>query len=87
MWYTIPMKQYILGALALAFGIFMVIKSEAFLRVCGRIDWAEEHFSNSGGSRLMYKLMGIIVIIFALLAVTGQFGDVAGGALKKLFVR
>lgn len=81
------MKQFILGALALAFGIAMVVKSEGFLNFFGRIDWAEEHLPTSGGSRLMYKLMGLVIITLALLAITGQFGDVAGGAVIKLFVR
>jgi len=81
------MKQFLLGAAALALGIVMVIKSESFLNLFGRMDWAEEHLANSGGSRLMYKIIGIIFIFLGLLAVTGQFGDVAGGAVKKLFVR
>ncbi len=81
------MKQYILGTLGLLLGIAMVLKTDVFLRSFGRIDWFEEHLATSGGSRAGYKIIGVVFILMALLALTGQFGALAGGALKKIFVR
>lgn len=84
--YNNYMKQYILGTLGLLLGIVMVVKTDILLRNFGRIDWFEEHLAMSGGSRAGYKIIGIIFILMALLALTGQFGSVAGGVLKKIFV-
>lgn len=80
------MRQYILGALGMALGMTMVIKSEWFLRQLGRIDWAEEHLASSGGSRAAYKLLGLLFIFLSLLALTGQFESLGGNMLKKIFV-
>ena len=77
------MKQFILGALATAAGIFMVIKTDVFLRMFGSMRWAEEKLS--GGSRSGYKLIGLLIIAMGLLAVTGMFGGLARGALTTIF--
>lgn len=80
------MKQYILGSLGLLLGAVMVIKTDIFLRSFGRIDWFEEHLASSGGSRAGYKIIGILFVLFSLMALTGQFSSFAGGVLQKIFV-
>lgn len=65
--------KYFLGFLVIALGIFMVIKTEWMLQNFGRIDWAEEKFAFSGGSRLMYKLIGLVFIFGTLMFWTGGF--------------
>jgi len=66
------MTKYIIGILIVAFGILMVIKTEWFLRFTGKIAWAEDKLGSEGGTRLFYKLLGIIGIIIAILIMTGH---------------
>ena len=41
-----------------------------------RPDWIfEEHLHGEGGSRLGYKLLGILLIFLGILAITGMIGD------------
>ncbi len=63
--------NYIFGVLAIVLGAILVIKSEWFLQNFGSIDWAEQHMGTSGGTRLMYKLIGIAIILASLMAMTG----------------
>ncbi len=58
------------GLVGLAVGFVLVWKSEWFQVNIGSIQWAEEHFGTSGGSRLMYKLIGILIIIISFLVIT-----------------
>jgi hypothetical protein len=86
LWYNGPM-QVILGAIAVAAGIFVVIKTDSLMRTFGRMGWAEKYLATSGGSRTGYKLLGIAAIFFGLMAMVGLFSGFAGGFLTKLFVR
>lgn len=75
--------KYVISILAIALGTVLVIKTEWFYQNFGSIRWAEEHLG--GGSRLMYKLVGIAIIIIAVLGVTGQLGAVVLGIFGRLF--
>ena len=63
--------KYIIAILAITVGIFLVIKTEWFIENFGRSAWAEEKLG--GGTRLLYKLIGIAVIILKLMVLTGGF--------------
>lgn len=65
------MIKYILYLGAIVVGSIMVIKSEWFLQNFGSIAWAEQHLGTEGGTRLAYKLMGIILIVGSLMIATG----------------
>jgi len=64
----------------------MVIKTEWLLSAFGRSSWAEANLSGSGGTRTLYKLIGILFIIIAMLAMTGMLGNVVLGIFGRLFV-
>lgn len=66
--------QILAGFIMIVVGAFMVIKSEALLNIFGRIDFFEKYLGTEGGSRLGYKLIGILVIFFGILMVTGLVG-------------
>ncbi len=68
------MSQIILGVFITAAGIGLVVKTEWFLENFGRIEWFEQKLGSEGGSRLGYKLLGIIVLIFGIIMMTGS-GD------------
>ena len=62
------------GFVILVIGAFLVIKSEAMLSSFGRIEFFERHLGTEGGSRLGYKLIGILVIFIGILIMTNMIG-------------
>ena len=79
--------HYFIGIVCVGIGILLVLKSDWFLYNFGTIPWAEEHLGTSGGSRLMYKFIGIIAIFIGFLLVTNMFNDFLMGTVGKLFIR
>ena len=75
--------KWFIGILFIALGIFMVLKSDWILSFFGRNAWAESKLGAEGGSRLFYKLIGIGLIVFAFLLMTGIFTSF----LDKIFNR
>jgi len=73
------------GLAATAVGLHLVIKTEWYLENFGAIDWAEQKFATSGGSRFFYKLIGIIIIMVGFLAMTGMLGGFVMGTAGRLF--
>jgi len=69
----------------MALGAILVIKTEWFLENFGRIDWAEEHLGVEGGSRLMYKIIGILFIVGSFLGMTGMLGEIFISIFGKAF--
>ncbi len=72
---------FIIGVIIFAVGLSLIIKTEWYLSNFGRIDFFEQHLGLEGGSRLGYKLLGMLVIFIGLLAITGMIG----GFLKWFF--
>ena len=79
--------NYFFGTILTAVGIFFVLKTEWFLENFGTINWAEENMGSSGGSRLAYKLIGIALVFFGFLLITGMMGGFLMGTIGKLFIR
>jgi hypothetical protein len=66
------MGHIILGIIMTAAGTYLVIKTEWFLNNFGRLSWFEEKLGSDGGSRLGYKLIGIVVIFIGIIVLTGS---------------
>jgi len=79
--------KYFLGLLAIAFGTILIIKTEWFIQNFGTNAWAEQHLGSSGGSRLLYKLIGLAIIFIAMMGVTGLLGGFIMATFGKLFIR
>ncbi len=77
--------KYFLGLLGLAIGIFLVVKTEWFIQNFGNSAWAEEHFGTSGGTRTLYKLIGLAIIFIAMMGMTGLLGGFIMGTVGRLF--
>jgi len=73
---------YVFGILIIIVGAFMVIKTEWFVSSFGYSGWAEEKLGG-GGTRTMYKLLGIAAI---LLSLTGMLGEVIIKVFGRMFV-
>lgn len=76
--------KYFVGLIVVLIGCAMVIKTEWFLENFGRSEWAEEKLGG-GGTRLMYKLLGILGIILSILGVTGALGEILTSLFSTLF--
>ena len=59
--------HFIIGIIILALGFLIVTKSSWLLNNFGRISFFEQHLGTSGGSRLGYKLLGIIILFIGFL--------------------
>jgi hypothetical protein len=77
--------KYIIGILAVILGTWMVIKTEWLIENFGTNAWAEQHLGADGGSRLMYKLIGLAIIIIAMLGMTGLLGGIIMSIFSSLF--
>lgn len=79
------MGKYIVGLIAIVIGVFLIIKTEWFIENFGTNAWAEEHMGTSGGTRMMYKLVGLAIIFVAMMGVTGLLGNFIMATFGKLF--
>lgn len=77
--------KYILGIMVIAVGIFMIIKTEWIVENFGTSDWAEANMGTSGGSRLLYKLIGLALIFGSMMMMTGMLGEIFISIFGRLF--
>ena len=76
--------HFIIGIIILIFGFVIIHKSEWILNNFGRISFFEERFATSGGSRLGYKLIGIIMLFIGFLFFTNMIGNFLEWATSPL---
>lgn len=74
----------IAGLILLALGFVIVLKSEWLLSNFGRIAFFEAKLGTEGGSRLGYKLIGIVIIFIGILVLTNMISDFALWVLSPL---
>jgi hypothetical protein len=77
--------NFIQGLLIAAVGFLLVWKSNWLLNNFGRIGWAEQHLGSEGGSRLMYKLLGFIIIVAGFFYATNLGGIFIKWIANSLF--
>ncbi len=68
--------KYFYSFLAIIIGFLLVKYSNWIVTNFGYIDWAEEHLGTMGGSRLMWKLIGLAFIIGAFLVISGLMNNI-----------
>ncbi len=64
----------IVGLVIIIIGVLMVLKTEALLNMFGRIEVFDRYLGTEGGSRLGYKIIGMIVIFIGILVMTNLIG-------------
>ena len=64
----------IIGLIIMDIGFTFIAKTEWFLSNFGRVSWFEAHLATSGGSRLGYKLLGMIIVFIGLLFAINLIG-------------
>ena len=62
----------ITGLLLISGGSLMVIKTEWLVQNFGRLAWFEEKLGSEGGSRLGYKLIGLVIVFIGIIVLTGN---------------
>ncbi len=77
--------KFLYGFLAIGVGVVLVLKSEWLVENFGRIDWAEQHLSTEGGTRIFWKLVGIAIIFISFLAMAGAFNAPLTNIFGKSF--
>lgn len=76
--------QIVFGIVIFVVGTSLVLKTEWYLQTFGRIAWFDEKLGSEGGSRLGYKLMGVLVLFIGLVMMTGSGDSFFGWALSPL---
>jgi len=62
----------------------MVVKTEWLINNFGRIAWFEEKLGADGGSRLGYKLIGLLAAFIGIIVMTGSGDDFLGWLVSPL---
>jgi len=79
------MARIIFGLIGTAIGILITVQSENMLKAFGRVPSAEKYLGFEGGSRLFYKLLGILIATIAILYMTGLLQSMVVGFFGPLF--
>lgn len=77
--------RIILGILGTVIGLVLIVKTEWFIENFGHIGWAEEKLGTEGGTRLFYKLIGILFIFLAFTYMTGMWQGFMMATVGRLF--
>lgn len=73
--------NYVIGGIVIIVGAILVIKTEWIYNFTGPIDWAETHLGTDGGTRLLIKIIGLILILGTFMTLTGCTTSL----LRKIF--
>lgn len=79
-----PILRVLLGIAVMAVGGGIVYKTDLLRSWLGNVDWAEEHLG-SGGTRLFYKLAGVMVCFIGIMITTNMISDILNG-IASIFV-
>ncbi len=79
------MGKIIGGILILGVGFLIVWKTDWIVINFGKSDWAESKLGSSGGSRLLYKFIGLVIMFFGMLMITGLHKAFLMSTVGKLF--
>jgi hypothetical protein len=78
------MMRIILGLIIAVVGVMATIKSEAIYGLFGPVAFFEKYLGTEGGSRLGYKLAGILIFFIGVMVATNVFGEFMGWILSPL---
>ncbi|PIS05158.1 MAG: hypothetical protein COT81_02660 [Candidatus Buchananbacteria bacterium CG10_big_fil_rev_8_21_14_0_10_42_9] len=77
--------RFIFGFIGIAVGFLLVWKADWILNNFGHIEWAEEHLSTEGGTRLFWKLLGLLIIILSMLYMFGILQGIILSIFSSMF--
>ncbi len=74
----------VIGIIIMVIGVAIVIEAEWMLRNFGPMNFFERYLASSGGSRLGYKLVGLLFFFIGLLIMTNMIGGFMQWLLSPL---
>ena len=77
--------RIVLGLGIAGVGTWIVLKTEWILMNFGANRWAEEHLGSDGGSRIFYKIIGVILISIGFAIATNIIQSLMFGLLSPIF--
>lgn len=77
--------RIVLGLIIIVIGFFTTWKTDWIVNNFGTISWAEQHISTEGGSRLMWKLIGILIILIGILLTTNLLQGMVVSFVTSIF--
>lgn len=75
--------KWFISLITIAVGMMLVIKTQWIYDFTGPNGWAEQHLGTSGGTSFLIKLIGLVMIFGAFLAVTGLLGSILHATVGK----
>ncbi len=79
------MGNILLGLFIVGIGFLCVWKADWIVNNFGRVPWAEEHLGTEGGSRIFWKLLGILIIILGFGITTGLWQPLFARLTSPMF--
>ena len=67
--------RIVLGLIILVAGAGMVMKTEFLVNNFGRIPFFDKYLGSEGGTRLGYKIIGLLTAFIGILMVTNLYND------------
>ena len=64
--------RILIGLIMAVAGFMMVWKTAAIVSFTGQSDWAQKWLGTEGGTYLLYKIIGIILILLGFVAITNM---------------
>ena len=81
------MRKIIGGLIITAIGFVIIWKADWIIQNFGHNQWAEAKLGSSGGTRLLYKLIALIMMFFGMLMTVGLSDEFLMATVGKLFNR
>ncbi len=79
--------QYFIGIAAVLAGVSLILKTQWYVENFGASAWAEGKFGTTGGTRVMYKLIGLVFIFVGFLAITNLWAGFLMATVGKILIR
>ena len=77
--------KYFLGIFGMVAGFLLIWKATWILNNFGRVNFAEKYLGTMGGTRMFYKLIGILAILICFIWVSGTLDNILLATLGPLF--
>jgi len=79
------MGRILLGLVLVGIGAVITIYANKIYEAMGPMAWAEEHLGSEGGTRLMYKLIGVGLIVLGFMLATNLLTSLIVSILGAVF--
>jgi hypothetical protein len=76
--------RILIGLLITALGVSLTFKTQWYMRILGRLPFAEKYMGG-GGTRLFYKLLGALISIIGIIVMTDLFDNMMEWIVGGLF--